>query len=202
MKCDICDWFKLKTYAVLGKRVCEKCLAKKGFTPEDIESSRYNWMSWDMISQGKDKVDEYLDEKDRTKVIKINLGDVDDPRIDKFLNSLKNNIDKEDLYGGMSLADLKEYYDEEPHHIYGGIDFDCEVKREGDRIGVYHKGFKVADTDYIEELDKYDCETYLIINGGKYRQIDIEEDYGTKYTNVSGEDPYWLMLKIVYILPK
>lgn len=197
MKCERCGKFKMKTYQFYVKRLCKECLTELGFVPEDIDKPEYRTQPWELISKGKAEVDRILDERRRTKVIKINLGDVEDPKVVKILNGLKKELDPDELYGGNSIKDLKEYMDEEPHHIYGGIDFDCEVEREGDKASVIIDGKKVAETDYIEEMSKGD--TFLIVNGGKYRQIEMEFDYDTTYKNVSGEDDYWLMLKIVYI---
>ena len=174
--------------------ICKKCLKDKGFTKKELQELPYWLQSWEYLKDGKEGVQKALDIKARTKTLKINLGDVEDPKIERILNSLKNELDPDELYGGYSIKDLKEYYDEEKHNIYGGIDFDCEVKREGDKASILINGQKVAETEYKKEMDL--GKSYLIVNGGKFHQISI----GDSVENESGEEPYWLMLKVVYMI--
>ena len=170
--------------------ICKKCLKEKGFTKKEVEELPYWLQSWEYLKDGKEGVQRAMDINARTKTLKINLGDVEDPRVIKILNGLKADLDEGDLYGGYTVRELKECFDEDPHHIYGGIDFDCEVKREGDKAIILVNGQQVAETEYKEEMDL--GKNYLIVNGGKYRQV-IDD------VNESGEDPYWMMLKIVYV---
>lgn len=191
MKCGRCGKFRLKTYKFYITDVCGKCLEELGFSPEDTMNPEYQYQPWDIISKGKAEADRLIDEKKRTKVLKINLGDVEDPKVERVLNGLKDGLFEYELFGGYTVEDLKEDLDEHQHHIYGGMDFDCEVKREGDKAIVLINGQKVAETEYKKEMDL--GKSYLIVNGGKYRQV-------IDGRSCSGKDPYWLMLKVVYMI--
>ena len=170
--------------------ICKKCLKDKGFTKKELQELPYWLQSWEYLKDGKEGVQRAMDIKARTKTLKINLGDVEDPKVERALNGLKDGLFEYELFGGYTIEDLKEDFDERKHHIYGGMDFDCEVKREGDKAIVLINGQQVAETEYKKEMDL--GKNYLIVNGGKYRQV-------IDGKNCSGQDPYWLMLKIVYV---
>lgn len=170
--------------------ICKKCLKEKGFTKKELQELPYWLQSWEYLKDGKEGVQRAMDVKARTKTLKINLGDVEDPKVERVLNGLKDGLFEYELFGGYTIEDLKEDLDEHQHHIYGGMDFDCEVKREGDKAIALINGQQVAETEYKNEMDL--GKNYLIVNGGKYRQV-------IDGKNCSGQDPYWLMLKIVYV---
>ena len=199
MKCECCG----KSIGLFNKvvikdteYVCKDCFSKWGFTKEDLKTDRYRLKSWRFLQRGKAECDAMIDraeyEKTHTKVKKVVLGDVDDPKIEKILNAAKSLVDADELYGGWTDRELKEEENENRHHIYGGIDFDCELKD-----GVYLEGERVADLPEIEELKEFDCTPYLIINGGKYKQLVYDDDGECEI--VKGTNPYWLMLKLVYV---
>lgn len=176
--------------------ICEECLKSWGFTEADLKNPRYENSSYLFLKRGKEECDRIIDqreyEKEHTKVKKVKLGSVDDPAVEKILNAAKNLVEKDELYGGYTNKELKEDLDEDIHHIYDGIDFPCEIKD-----GIYLDGKRVADLPDVEELKKYDCDTYLIILGGKFKQL-VFDDYDESEI-VQGEDDYWLMLKLIYV---
>lgn len=202
MNCECCG---TKIGGIFGKKgvtikstehICKDCLASWGFTEEDLKSDRYKLKSWLFLKRGKTECDAIIDRdeyiKTHTKEYKTNLGDVCDPKIQKYLEkTAKDQTDPEDLYGGWTIASLKREGNEYQHTIFGGIDFDCELKKENGMLGVYFEGTRVAETKYTDIFEK-DHDSFLIINGGKYRKVEDGE-------NVSGETPMWLMLKIVYV---
>lgn len=185
-----------KKHQVGVEYVCDDCLRGAGYSPEDLKDRRFQYTSWNRLSKGKAEIIKQIEreeyERTHTREIKRNLGDID-PKIEKtVIKTAKDLIDSEDLYGGWTIASLKREDNEYKHTMFGGIDFDCELKEEGDKVAVYFEDIKVAETSDIPEIKKYDYSSYLIINGGKYRQVEDGE-------NVSGEDQTWLMLKIVYV---
>lgn len=202
MNCESCG---NKIGGLFGKKgitvhntehICKDCLNSWGFTEEDLKTDRYRLKSWLFLRRGKEECEKILDRqeyvKTHTKEYKTSLGDVTDSKLQKYIEkTAKDQTDPNDLYGGWTIASLKREGNEYPHTIFGGIDFDCELKKEDNKLGVYFEGVKVAETKYTDIVEKENS-PYLIINGGKYRQVEDDE-------NVSGENQMWLMLKIVYV---
>lgn len=198
MKCDVCGKLILFNGITVNgiEHICKSHLAEWGFTPDDLKDERYKHKSWKFLSKGKTECDEIYRQqqyiKAHTHEVKINLGDIEDEKLERFIiHEAKKDLSPDDLYEGWTVALMKEYDDEGPHYIFQDIDFDCEVK-EGQVIF----GGKVIATTDAEELNKYECRTYLNIMGGKYRRLSFN---GEKMFNNSGELGYWLQLKLIYI---
>lgn len=198
MKCDVCGKLLLFNGITVNgiEHICKSHLTEWGFTPDDLKDERYKHKSWKFLSKGKTECDEIYRQQEYIKAhtheVKINLGDIEDEKLERFIiREAKKDLSPDDLYEGWTVALMREYDDEGPHYIFQDIDFDCEVK-EGQVIF----GSKVIATTGAEELKKYDCRTYLNIMGGKYRRLSFD---GEKMFNNSGELGYWLQLKLIYM---
>lgn len=198
MKCDVCGKLIIFNGITVNgiEHICKSHLTEWGFTPDDLKDERYKHKSWKFLSKGKAECDEIYRKqqyiKAHTHEVKINLGDIEDEKLERFIiREAKKDLSPDDLYEGWTVALMREYDDEGPHYIFQDIDFDCEVK-EGQVIF----GGKVIATTDAEELKKYECRTYLNIMGGKYRRLSFN---GEKMFNNSGDVGYWLQLKLIYM---
>lgn len=198
MKCDVCGKLILFNGITVNgiEHICKSHLTEWGFTPDDLKDERYKHKSWKFLSKGKTECDEIYRQQEYIKAhtheVKINLGDIEDEKLERFIiREAKKDLSPDDLYEGWTVALMREYDDEGPHYIFQDIDFDCEVKEEQVIFG----GKVIATTD-AEELNKYECQTYLNIMGGKYRRLSFD---GEKMFNNSGELGYWLQLKLIYM---
>lgn len=200
MKCEFCGKNMSLFDRVTVKEtehICKHHLAEWGFTKDDLKTDRYKWKSWRFLSKGKTECDAIFDRQEYVKThtheVIINLGDVLDEDLEKFITrEAKRDLDTDDLYDGWTFKLMREYDDEGPHYIFEGHDYECEV-RGGE---VIFCGTKVATIERPEILDRYECETYLNIKGGKYRKMVFD---GEKMKSYSSEKLYWLQLKIVYV---
>ena len=198
MKCEYCGK-KLGLFNRVTikqtEHICKDHLAEWGFTSSDLKTDRYKWKSWRFLQKGKKECDAIFDREEyvrtHTREMIIKLGYVEDENIEKFITkTAKKDLDTDDLYGGWTIKEMKDYDDEGPHYIFEGIDFDCEIKE----WKVIFGGKPIADVTPPEI--PYQYETYLNIDGGKYRKLIFD---GEKMVGHSDEKLYWLQLKIVYV---
>ena len=189
--------------------VCEDCARKAGYTAEDLASDLLRGKSWQYLSKGKAAVLADLErekyERDHRKEKKFNItGDGVNDAGEDLQTVLKrigqDYTDDDDLYGGYTIADMKEEGDEKTRYIYAYSHIPCELKLEGDTVKAYVDGDHVADLPKAVSLVKKhpDAEARLIITGGKFRKVLY--DYDTeKYVNDSGQVDFDGMIIVTYI---
>ena len=149
--------------------ICEECLKSWGFTEADLKNPRYEGASYLFLKRGKEECDRIIDQREYEK---------EHTKVKKVkLGSVDDPAVEKILDAAKNLVEKDE--------LYGGYtNKDLNGKR-------------VADLPDVEELKKYDCDTYLIILGGKFKQL-VFDDYDESEI-VQGEDDYWLMLKMIYV---
>lgn len=207
MKCESCGkklgLFGGKAVKLDDGSVCEECFGSWGFSKEDLRNERYKGKSWMFLRRGKAECDAILDEREydrtHTKEYKSAIYDLDEATEKKIIKAAKELTDTDDLYGGWTIRELKEAYNENKHHIFGGIDFDCELVEEGDGYQIIFEDIPLGTVrlDFLKDAKKY--KAYLIVNGGKYRQVEFDADL-EEAENVSDAEPYWFILKVVYVV--
>lgn len=192
-----------------NETVCEDCARKAGYTLEDLASKQLSWMSWRQLKKGKTAVLEEIEkeryEREHKKEKKFNItGDgVNDAGEDLQIVLKRigqDYTDDDDLFGGYTIADMKEEGDEKTRYIYAYSHIPCGLKLEGDTVKAYVDGDHVADLPKAVSLVKKhpDAEARLIITGGKFRKVSY--DYDTeKYVNDSGEIDFDGMIIVTYI---
>lgn len=213
-KCEACG-AKLgllggKAIQLYDETVCEKCLTSWGFTVGDLENEKYKYKSWRFLSRGKSECDkmiaeaEYKKEHTNTKRFKV-FGDGTNEKgedIQKLLARLpKEEIDKDDLYGGYSSnKTLKEDGElDHEYYIYAGETLDCDLVVSGDTVKVYMLDHHIGDLPELKPiLDS--CKEYaadIMVLGGKYKMLTGDEFEG--YEIETGEDEYYAIVQVDWV---